>query len=1110
MNYVEKLFDEVHYVFNLNAATLSGAIDILVIPQLDGSLKCTPFHVRFGKLQLISSSEKVISIYVNNEKTNLQMKLGHAGEAFFVEETEEPVPSVLATSPITSPKPGRASKNSTEELVTELLDKRKTTTTTTTTTNFKTMTAGAKQQQQQIKVPQQELKPLTEAIEEMILNNNNILNINTTSSSSTTTTTTSRPTSPLTTTTTTTTQKKHTTSENITLDSPIGSYIIESPIESPVGSPPRSNIITTEFPSDSENEPKSWVWGGFPKYFRRKKDQQQPQKQQSIPVPVPQQTVNINVTTTTTTSSSSLTTSPTTDIPLAAENFNNNNNSNNSRIEEIIEDDDVKQGSPPLLESEEIDGGVGGGVPIYNPFPTPQNTPNNSLTTSNSIPIDGRSSPIDQLHQQLNQQQHSSSGGEGSSSWKRMGSFLKMWNNKKDISSTSPQGNDQPSFIVRQSSSTSVVSNISNPSSVVAESKNVNNILNSIDNGEIFLLDEEQDQQLEQQQLEAQQQQQQELLFMQQQTSQHSELYSEVVKEETDQNNNTNNNSNDINNNNNNNDTTSTTTFIESNMNDSFIHTTSISTSGTIPNTLIESLSKLNYENEFPALQKEVNNSNGHHHHISNDNNNNNSMKTLLDNFTISLSLCGHLILDRNLEPEEKEAFFKEYIISFEHFCSNTTLLKNLHLVAKINDEYYPWSIAGHIILSYLIFRKPITEESLELLRLRDNQERSENLNLASLSSHLNSPISTLTDTIHSNNNNNTTSNNNNNIIKPTQQSSWKTWLWKSSADSKNNNNNVLMNSNTLVQNINNINNNNNNMIDNGRVNPLSMSAGEIDIGGDNQQKKFSKKTLRPTSDQLKSLGLKKGANRITFVVSSTLQGTREVSASIYLWESNSKIVISDIDGTITKSDVFGQVLPLIGKDWSHIGVAELYSNIKENGYQIIYLTSRAIGQAGLTRSYISSVKQTSSTQTLANAQGIPFTLPEGPVFMSPNRLLTSFNREVIKRNPEEFKIACLQDIQNIFPPSCTPFYAGFGNRITDAIAYNTVGVPKGKTFTINAMGVINTTNTTYNKTYTKLNDLVQDMFPCLHNGKHSVDEQWNEYHYWKKSITPIHKLDPL
>ena len=61
MNYVERVLDGVHNVLNLNAATLSGAIDIVVVPQPDGTLKSTPFHVRFGKLHLLNSSEKVVS-----------------------------------------------------------------------------------------------------------------------------------------------------------------------------------------------------------------------------------------------------------------------------------------------------------------------------------------------------------------------------------------------------------------------------------------------------------------------------------------------------------------------------------------------------------------------------------------------------------------------------------------------------------------------------------------------------------------------------------------------------------------------------------------------------------------------------------------------------------------------------------------------------------------------------------------------------------------------------------------------------------------------------------------------------------------------------------------
>lgn len=37
--------------------------------------------------------------------------------------------------------------------------------------------------------------------------------------------------------------------------------------------------------------------------------------------------------------------------------------------------------------------------------------------------------------------------------------------------------------------------------------------------------------------------------------------------------------------------------------------------------------------------------------------------------------------------------------------------------------------------------------------------------------------------------------------------------------------------------------------------------------------------------------------------------------------------------------------------------------------------------------------------------------------------------REVIERKPQEFKIACLRDIGELFPGH-KPFYAGFGNKI--------------------------------------------------------------------------------
>ncbi len=44
----------------------------------------------------------------------------------------------------------------------------------------------------------------------------------------------------------------------------------------------------------------------------------------------------------------------------------------------------------------------------------------------------------------------------------------------------------------------------------------------------------------------------------------------------------------------------------------------------------------------------------------------------------------------------------------------------------------------------------------------------------------------------------------------------------------------------------------------------------------------------------------------------------------------------------------------------------------------------------------------------------------------------------------------CLEDIRALFPPECNPFFAGFGNRDTDEVAYAAVGVPPNKVFIIN------------------------------------------------------------
>ena len=66
MNYVGQLAGQVIvtvkelYKGN-NQATLSGCIDVIVVRQQDGTYQCSPFHVRFGKLGVLRSKEKVVS-----------------------------------------------------------------------------------------------------------------------------------------------------------------------------------------------------------------------------------------------------------------------------------------------------------------------------------------------------------------------------------------------------------------------------------------------------------------------------------------------------------------------------------------------------------------------------------------------------------------------------------------------------------------------------------------------------------------------------------------------------------------------------------------------------------------------------------------------------------------------------------------------------------------------------------------------------------------------------------------------------------------------------------------------------------------------------------------
>lgn len=141
------------------------------------------------------------------------------------------------------------------------------------------------------------------------------------------------------------------------------------------------------------------------------------------------------------------------------------------------------------------------------------------------------------------------------------------------------------------------------------------------------------------------------------------------------------------------------------------------------------------------------------------------------------------------------------------------------------------------------------------------------------------------------------------------------------------------------------------------------------------------RKVLTLKSDVIGSLNLKPNGNEIAFSVTTAFQGTTVSRSNIYLWKWSDKIIISDIDGTITRSDVLGHVLPYFGKDWAQAGVTQLFTNIESNGYKFLYLSARAIGQAKGTREYLRDLRQ--------NDVG----LPDGPLLLSPTSLISAFHR---------------------------------------------------------------------------------------------------------------------
>lgn len=139
-----------------------------------------------------------------------------------------------------------------------------------------------------------------------------------------------------------------------------------------------------------------------------------------------------------------------------------------------------------------------------------------------------------------------------------------------------------------------------------------------------------------------------------------------------------------------------------------------------------------------------------------------------------------------------------------------------------------------------------------------------------------------------------------------------------------------------------------------------------------------------PTQEYLISMKLREGINTVKFLTVGTNQ---TATAKIFMWGMDAKIVVTDIDGTITKSDTRGLFYSRFGMKWHHNHVTDCFKKVHNLGYRIVYVTARSITMETVTRKYISELE-----------------LPAGPLLLSPKTLVQAFASEIISRDSKHAK----------------------------------------------------------------------------------------------------------
>lgn len=937
MNIVASVFGTVREMYQtLNPATLTGGIDVIVVRQPDGSFQCSPFHVRFGKLGVLRSKEKVVDIEINGEPVNLHMKLGDNGEAFFVEENEDlesEVPAHLCTSPIPLEMSGEREVSTEGPSPNGVSGRKKKRRRKRVRSDNHLRDEGSSSDERESESDQNGLDPENEVL--ALQMSKSIYYSMSEEPSDHLRTALARDT------------HAHSDSEQ----SPNENVFFSRP------SSPKSDSELYIKPQGSSGPQMQWNWGGFP-------------------TPCQSERTSVHV-----------------------------SSSGPSHFRTIERQDSFDLGIEPSTS-------CGRKVTVVRPKARTRSLDFNKYSLK-TAPLSPTNPPQNKT---MEHKQPFSSN---------LNTIENFCQSTVNIMYSSDRGNlaEEPSSLAHVTKPAQNESSQNFKSTLQQNGKTFSGQENGLleQNGQnIAHVNEEDNQTLNQNS----------------ELSEVKDIWTSCVSEEEPV-------------------TTSNGVTSKTEPQDKTRDKRSLGTS----DIYLDQLTSMDPEVAalyFPKSGKEASSQpSGAEGSLSGSYSPQSSSSGALDsgtdylsdsmsfNVDVSMSLCG---------PQGKEKFM-ECLVTYQDFCNNPGIIDDPNLVICINSNYYNWAVAAPMVLSMAAFQKNLPKSTVEQL-VKDKMSKKSGRwwfpfrrrdlpnNQKNSKEDLDEPLAALPPKV------------------------------KATLDDVDSDEAAGL----------------------GRFATLPSSTSPETLNTAQCISQMYRKSLRLTSKQIEQLNLVEGENQVVFSVTTQYQGTCRCEAAIYLWNWDDTVIISDIDGTITKSDALGHILPTFGKDWTHSGIARLYQKVHGNGYKFLYCSARAIGMSTWTKNYLFWVNDDGAV------------LPKGPVLLAPSSLFSALHREVIEKKPEVFKVACLSDIRDLFNPHRQPFYAAFGNRTNDAYAYKQVGVPDSKIFTVNPRGELIQEKTKSNKSsYNHLCELAEHFFPSLSAEFTAVDcPDFSSATYWKEPLPAV------